>query len=245
MTADRSEAAPAAHTAHMPRWQAAVEVLAPALLMTPALIVATVLFNTVGLTGVAFPPLGVYLIVGLCTVFLWRRGETWAELGLRWPKSPALTLGLGVLTALVIVAFSSVLIPLLERIGFAPPDLSYFESVLPGNTVLYTQLMLLVVWGSAGIGEEMFARGFLLNRMERLFAGSGAPTAFAIGGQAVVFGLAHAYQGPTGMIAVGVIGVLLGVVYVLCGRNLLVPILAHGLFDSFGVTAMYLGYTLN
>jgi membrane protease YdiL (CAAX protease family) len=57
----------------------------------------------------------------------------------------------------------------------------------------------------------------------------------------VAFGLAHLYQGPSGVIQATVGGVLLGVLYLVTGRNLLAPILAHGLGNSIDFTVMYFG----
>jgi membrane protease YdiL (CAAX protease family) len=57
----------------------------------------------------------------------------------------------------------------------------------------------------------------------------------------VAFGFAHLYQGPSGVIQATVGGVLLGVLYLVTGRNLLAPILAHGIGNSIDFTVMYLG----
>ena len=57
----------------------------------------------------------------------------------------------------------------------------------------------------------------------------------------VAFGLAHAYQGWTGIIDEGLMGLLLGVIYLRTGRNLAVPIIAHGVCDSIDFVLMFLG----
>ena len=44
----------------------------------------------------------------------------------------------------------------------------------------------------------------------------------------VGFGLAHVYQGAIGIIDEGVMGLVLGLIYLSTDRNLSVPILAHG-----------------
>jgi len=55
------------------------------------------------------------------------------------------------------------------------------------------------------------------------------------------FGLAHAYQGITGIIDEGLMGFLLGVIYMRTGRNLAVPIIAHGVSDTIDFILIYLG----
>ena len=44
------------------------------------------------------------------------------------------------------------------------------------------------------------------------------------------------------MIDSGFAGLVLGAAFLVSGRNLWVCILAHGLIDSFGVVALYLGW---
>jgi membrane protease YdiL (CAAX protease family) len=55
------------------------------------------------------------------------------------------------------------------------------------------------------------------------------------------FGLAHAYQGITGVIDEGLMGLLLGLIYLRAGRNLAVPIIAHGASDSIDAVLIFLG----
>ena len=59
--------------------------------------------------------------------------------------------------------------------------------------------------------------------------------------QAVIFGLAHAYQGPVGVIKTGAIGLVFGLAYLAVGRNLWPLIIAHGLIDSIDMVTHYLG----
>jgi len=57
----------------------------------------------------------------------------------------------------------------------------------------------------------------------------------------VIFGFAHGYQGATGIIDEGFMGLLLGLMYLGSGRNLLIPIIAHGVQDTVDVLLLYLG----
>jgi membrane protease YdiL (CAAX protease family) len=83
---------------------------------------------------------------------------------------------------------------------------------------------LVALCALAGLGEELLFRGFLQEWIAR-WAG---PTAgLLLGG--VVFGLAHAIT-PLYLVLAGAIGVYLGWVWMASG-NLLVPIVAHGLYD--------------
>jgi membrane protease YdiL (CAAX protease family) len=60
---------------------------------------------------------------------------------------------------------------------------------------------------------------------------------------AVLFGLAHWYKGPAGVLDSTVSGLILGGFYLLSGRNLWVTILAHGLSDTYALTALFLGWS--
>jgi membrane protease YdiL (CAAX protease family) len=58
----------------------------------------------------------------------------------------------------------------------------------------------------------------------------------------VLFGLAHGYQGTAGMIATGIIGGLLAVVYLQQRQNLWAVIICHGLVDSVSLSLIYFGH---
>jgi uncharacterized protein len=56
----------------------------------------------------------------------------------------------------------------------------------------------------------------------------------------VLFGIAHWYQGKSGALSTGLIGLLIGVIFVVGGYNLWLPILIHGFIDTFGLVLVYL-----
>jgi len=121
----------------------------------------------------------------------------------------------------------------------AQPDLSDFQE-LKGNLVL---LLLLVTlsWLVAAFGEEMVYRGYLMNRAAE-WGGNGRRawwlSAFLV---SVLFGVAHASQGPSGMVVEGVAGFWLALAYLGTGRNLLVPIIIHGVQNTVDFGLIYLG----
>lgn len=84
---------------------------------------------------------------------------------------------------------------------------------------------------TAGACEEILYRGFLLWYLHHWFT---PWQAISIG--AVAFGVAHAYQGLTGMLKTGVVGFLMGAVYHATG-SLLWPMVAHALIDVFAGVA--------
>ena len=185
-------------------------------------------------------PLGVtpYLVL-LAWVSLRLRGLRWRDLGLARKSSWTHVLTLGMAAGVGMATFDAfVVTPLLGSLTGRPPDLSAFRSV-PGS-LGHLLFELAIVWTFAAFGEEMIWRGYLLNRL----AGSAKPTRnvwiASLIAVNVAFGLAHSYQGLSGMIDAGLGGLFLGMLYLYTGRNLLVPIVAHGVFDTVGFVAMYL-----
>jgi membrane protease YdiL (CAAX protease family) len=55
-----------------------------------------------------------------------------------------------------------------------------------------------------------------------------------------VFGLAHAYQGATGILVTGVLGLVFGLLY-LRSKSLWPLVIAHGLIDTLSLVALYAG----
>ena len=60
----------------------------------------------------------------------------------------------------------------------------------------------------------------------------------------VCFGTAHLYQGRVGAISAGISGLFFGLLYLWRRKTLLTPIMAHGMFDTIGIVAIYLGLNL-
>ena len=73
----------------------------------------------------------------------------------------------------------------------------------------------------------MLDRGFLLNWIERTLPAGLLATAFAVVAQAAIFGFRHSHDLSERSITVGLIGLAMGVGYVVFGRNLWPLILAH------------------
>jgi uncharacterized protein len=92
-----------------------------------------------------------------------------------------------------------------------------------------------VVSVAAGVGEEVVFRGFALAWLTALAAGGaglGEGLALAVGvlGSSLIFGLAHAYQGLSGVLKTGTVGMLLAGVAVATG-GLLAPMVLHTVVD--------------
>ena len=168
------------------------------------------------------------------------RGLRWRDVGLTRNRSWAQTLAYGALAGIVLEAFELFASqPFLIHVLGKKPDLDIFRA-LHGN-VKWTLIALLGTWTLAAFGEEMVWRGYVMNRVADLFDRTKVAWIVSLIVVHVGFGLAHAYQGVTGVIDEGLQGLLLGVLYLWTGRNLAVPIIAHGVCDSIDFVLVFLG----
>ena len=156
-------------------------------------------------------------------------------LGLGRPRSIARTIAFGVVTGFALLLLSKLLLtPIAEAITGIPRDLSAFEDVR-GNLALYLALMPRI-WLGAAICEEIVFRGFLIGRLEAAFGGpSRWGTAAAVVLSSALFGIAHAYQGPSGVLVTGTLGLVFACIYAYAGRNLWLNIVVHGVYDTLSL----------
>lgn len=164
----------------------------------------------------------------------------WRGVGFRKYGSWAATLGIGVGCGVLMEVFELfVSQPALVRVLGKTADLSQFREVT-GNLKV-TALYIVLAWIVAAFGEELIYRGYLMNRVADLLNRTRAAWIVSLVAVHIVFGLAHWYQGWTGVIDEGLMGVLLGILYLGTGRNLAVPIVAHGVQDSIDLILIFLG----
>jgi len=143
-----------------------------------------------------------------------------------------------VLVALLVVPAIAAVVA--NALHWAPQQLAVFSG-LRGNLGRYLALLIPITRGTAAFGEELVCRGFIMQRLGDALGGGRAARSGALLGQAILFGLAHAYLGPRGMLNAGALGLASGLCLQFNGRNLWPLFIAHGLVDSVGITVLYLG----
>jgi membrane protease YdiL (CAAX protease family) len=182
--------------------------------------------------GFVFDAISKMLLVGVGWGLIRLRGETLADIGLKRPASWMRTFMIGIgLAAIVFVA-----IYFSEKAGFRR-DLSKFKAV-QGNLELAVLGVLYALIG-AGFYEEFMFRGFLMQGLAMFFGAGRAAWIVACVIQGALFGAAHAYQNPLGMAITGTLGVLMGLLVLVSGRNLWPVIIGHGLFDASRFVLFY------
>ena len=174
------------------------------------------------------------------------------QLGLRWPQGlPGVVTSLAVLAVLVLVVVSLHAlrsgalsgpdggVPAgrhADRSAVAPPVPGQpRHAEAPGQSVLALlprsvaeRRLFAVVGVTAGVCEEWLYRGFFLAVVAALVPG--LPAGGLVVVAALAFGLAHAYQGTSGIVLTGVLGGVLAALYLQTG-SLLLPVLLHALID--------------
>ncbi|MBN1274181.1 MAG: CPBP family intramembrane metalloprotease [Candidatus Aminicenantes bacterium] len=185
-------------------------------------------------------PITASCAVVLTTFLLRRRGMRWRDVGLRRPSRLRRLLVQVPVVTVTWLAVSAGATILIEK--FLPkPDTSVRFGDLAGNLPA-TLWWIAIAWLIGGFSEEMIFRGFLLRRLEVLLPRGTGRTVTAVFLQAVLFGAMHAYnRGLFGFLALGAVGAVLGTFYIVFGRNLWPVILAHGLGNTLGFIARYLG----
>jgi uncharacterized protein len=168
------------------------------------------------------------------------RGMRWKDVGFERPRSWGKALLLGVPVGVGMEGLELfVTQPLLARWLGKMPDLSDFADMV-GNLKVFL-IYVVLVWVLGALGEEIVYRGYLMNRAAGVFRDTKAAWVFSLILVSVVFGCGHLDQGATGMIENVFNGLLLGALYLACGRNLAVPVIAHAVGDTLDFILIYLG----
>lgn len=192
-----------------------------------AIIAALVAGDYYGVVPVTSTPF--FLVLGWLS--LRARGLRWRDVGFARPPRWSQPLVVGSLAGIAMELFSTfVTVPLLSTLTGAPPDLSEFRSTVGNVRLLLVWLAL--SWTLAAFGEELAFRGYIMNRLADLGRGRRGAWLPSLAVASALFGWGHGGQGLTGMLQEGFAGFLLGLLYLWGGRNLTVPIVAHGVSNT-------------
>jgi membrane protease YdiL (CAAX protease family) len=189
------------------------------------------------------PPLGIPAAVLTIWLILKRQGQSLAVVGVvRPPRGWPNVLLIGVGGALLMFALGQfVYSPLLELIGLSQEqDISSWEGIEGNNALL--AIYLTVAWTTAGFGEELIFRGFLMAGLARLFGSSRAAWVAAVIVSSFLFGLIHVGSGVGGVLRTGLNGAVLAGLYLFSRRTIWAPYIAHGLADTIAFLLIYSGF---
>lgn len=177
------------------------------------------------------------LVVGYSVLY---RQHTWTQMGFRHQPNWAGTISLALILGSAIALLATGLIdPAAEYLTGEPHDISIVEGIRGNAGVLARWLIM--VWLFVAVLEELVFRGYLMSELATILPGSFWGLAANLIITSIIFGLAHAYQGPSGALSATLIGSLIGIVFLGSGFNLWLVILIHGIIDTIQLTLLYAG----
>jgi uncharacterized protein len=197
-------------------------------------------FGPLGILAILVILGGNRLIVPLSAilVLIWVKlsGTPWREIGYVRPRSwlRTITIGIGFGAALKFTMKAFVM-PLLG----APPINWAYQFVTGNSAVIPLMLYTMIV--TAGFGEETLYRGWMFERLGKLFGHGFAAKSAIILVTSVLFALVHyPEQGVPGVEQAFVTGLVFGSIFAVTGKIFLLMI-AHAAFDLTALWMIYYG----
>jgi CAAX protease family protein len=174
--------------------------------------------------------------VGAVLVLVWVRWSRtpWREIGYVRPRSWPLTLATGIAFGIAFkLLMKAIVMPLL---GADPINQTFHY--LAGNWAALPAAVYAMIVG-AGFGEETVFRGYLFERLGKLFGHGGRAKTWIVLLTAIWFGLAHySLQGLAGVEQGAIVGLVFGTIMAITGR-LWMLIVAHAAFDLTALAMIY------
>ena len=195
-------------------------------------------------------PISLVFILSILTINLRSRGLSWSDMGSRPLSGIRAKLMVIPQAFLVFLSFAAVVAPILfigpaiglEFLTEVPAGVEDRWGNVRGNLPMYL-LWLVTVWTAAAFGEEMFFRGYLVTRLQTVFADIKFGVVLAVFVPALIFGLGHVYyQGLRGLVVTGAIGLAFGTMFLLFKRNLWPLVLWHGIVDTLTFRAIFMNW---
>lgn len=209
--------------------------------LIPTITFAIICFLWFGPVNFSFFPNIVASIVIIIANYIEYKGKAFSELGLQRKNftlknilvlAPLVALGL-------FLFYFLVLVPGITELTGVAIDYSSFDG-LKGNlpALLVT---LLIVWTTAGFGEEIIFRGYFMRQFVKFFGESKISIALNIIIVTGFFGFMHAQQGITGQLVTWITGALIALIFYLRKYDLWFVIAVHGFFNTIALTCVYFG----
>jgi len=195
-------------------------------------------FGPIGILAILVIAAGNFLFLPLSAILVlaWARlSETpWREIGYVRPKSWVATIAIGIVFGIAFkLLMKAVVMPLL---GADPINQAYHY--LAGNTAALPWILYAVTIG-AGFGEETVFRGYMFERLGKLFGAGAWVTPVIVVLSAAWFGLIHyPVQGIAGVQQATIFGLVFGTIFALTGQIWMLMI-AHAAFDLTAVAIIY------
>ena len=197
-------------------------------------------FGPLGILAILIILGGNFIIAPLSAilVLLWVKisRTPWREIGYVRPRSWARTIAVGIIFGIAFkFAMKAIVMPLFG----APPINQAYQFVTGNSAVIPAMLFTMLV--TAGFGEETLYRGWMFERLGRLF-GQNVPAKIAtILITSILFASLHYLeQGVPGVEQALITGLTFGSIFAITGRIFMLMI-AHAAFDLTALWMIYYG----
>jgi membrane protease YdiL (CAAX protease family) len=195
-------------------------------------------FGPLGILAILIILAGNFVISPLSAILalIWARisNTPWRDIGYvrprRWPRTILIGIAFGVVLKFVMKA---IVMPL-----FGAPPINWAYHFFTGNSAVIP-LMLYTSIVTAGFGEETFYRGWMFERLGKLFGDGIAAKSAIVLITSVLFALVHyPEQGLPGMEQAFITGLVFGSIFAITGSIFLLMI-AHAAFDLTALMMIY------
>jgi len=170
----------------------------------------------------------------IALIWVWRSRTPWRDVGYVRPKSWIRTMIAGVAFGMAFkFLMKMIVMPLL---GADPINQAYHY--LAGNRAALPGAVYIMIVG-AGFGEETMFRGYMFERLGKLFGHGVWARNWVVLLTSVLFGLAHySVQGLAGVEQATIVGLVFGTIIAVRGR-IFVLMFAHAAFDLTALAIIY------
>lgn len=195
-------------------------------------------FGPIGLLAVMVIIAGNLLVIPLSAVLVlvWAHlsDTPWGALGFSRPKSWGRIVAIGAPAGIVLkLVMKALVMPL-----FGAPAVNQHYHSVTGNPAALPGIFYAVIVG-AGFGEETLFRGFLFERLRKLFGAGRASLLATIAITTTLFALAHYHdQGWPGVEQAAMTGLVFALAFAFT-RQLWIPMVMHAAFDLAAVVLIY------
>ncbi len=195
-------------------------------------------FGPLGILAILIILAGNFLFVPLSAILVlaWvSLSQTpWRDIGYVRPKSWARTIVIGLIFG---VAFKFLMKAIVMPLLGAPPINQAYHWVTGNTAALPAMFFLMIVVG--GWGEETFYRGWMFERLGKLFGTSGWARAAIVVLTTIAFASLHySDQGIPGVEQAIITGSVFGTIFALTGRVFMLMV-AHAAFDLMALAMIY------
>jgi membrane protease YdiL (CAAX protease family) len=195
-------------------------------------------FGPLGILAILVILAGNFLVAPLSAVLVlvWTRlsRTPWREIGYVRPKSWIGSVVVGVIFG---IAFKFLMKAIVMPLLGAPPINGAYHYLAGNTAALPGMLFTLII--VAGFGEETLFRGWMFERLGKLFGSSVWARTFIVLLTSIVFGLAHyTVQGLAGVEQAIITGLVFGTIFAVTGR-IFMPMVTHAAFDVTALAMIY------